>query len=130
MRLREALALTALLAIGACKPKSIVGLHCEGGVKGTSESQGGDCLSVAAETTSSDPDLVGRATWVDDYKYPMLVRRTGKTTYSLHRDGQSVGTIEQDGNWLHVRFTSVPAESRARTDRTYHVRSDMPGPLI
>lgn len=129
-------AAACLLLLAGCSRSSIVGLHCEGGVKDTHregaaryEALGGECLDVRADT-KGDAAAIGSAVWVSDYTSTLVVRSTGKNTYSLHREGAQVGTLERDGNWLHVRFTSVPPGSKTMTERAYHVRSDSPGPLI
>lgn len=48
------------------------------------------------------------------------VRRTGKKTFNLVRDGQVAGTLELDGNWVRVTLGA----------RKVSLRSDLPGPLI
>jgi len=115
----------ALLAPLGCKKlrgdgDSLEKLYCEGGVR-DGRPAGGDCLDVTLATDAGDPSVIGRVALVSDYQVSYEVRRTGKKTFNLVRDGQVAGTLELDGSWVRVKLGD---------GRKVSLRSDMPGPLI
>ena len=97
---------------------------------GRYEGLGGDCLDIRADRPDADPATVGSAIRVPDYTNRLVIRSAGGGAYTLHRDGEQVGTAQRDGSWLHVVFSKVPAGSRTQVSHTYAVRSDAPGALL
>ncbi|MGH7294429.1 MAG: hypothetical protein ACRELB_05840 [Polyangiaceae bacterium] len=137
MRLVLAAWIGVVLGAGGCSRSSIVGLYCEGGVRDTGREEprryeplGGECLDVTADKPDADPTTIGSAAWSSDYPPHLAVRSAGKDAYTLHRDGEQVGTMRRDESWLRVVFSKVPPGSRTRVGNTYALRSDAPGVLF
>jgi hypothetical protein len=130
MNLRVAVCIAIMTA--ACKAKSPMGLYCEGGVVDKHNTGTGECLEIIAAKPDAEATTIGTGVWsgmrgpADRYS----VRRETKSKYRLYLNGDYVGDIDHDDNWIHVTFTSNPKLAATMRGATFRLRSDAPGVFL
>ncbi len=126
--------IVVLLVYALAPSSSLESLYCEGGVA-NGHSDGGACFSFSEARPDTNPETIGSGLWVAEHGPPptddggyapaprYAVRRAGKNKYTLYERGELAGTVERDGNWIEITFTSAPG-------RKYSLRSDRAGVMI